>query len=121
MLFECVGGDLCGKVFKLMPPKSTMVVYGNLTRKDPTFESTDFRWNDKNITSLVLFRWLAQLTSEERQKWFKQVVDDIQSGAKIFGTKVIKEVPLEEWKTAMEESEKVAGEGKILLNCRRQQ
>lgn len=38
VLFECVGGDLPGDVFIKMPPKSIMVVYGNLTKQRITFE-----------------------------------------------------------------------------------
>lgn len=66
VLFECVGGDLAGNVFAKMPPKSVMVVYGCLSKVKPTFDSYDFRWGDKNITSLILFRWLKGLTHEER-------------------------------------------------------
>lgn len=32
VLFECVGGDLAGDIFLRMPAKSSMVVYGNLTK-----------------------------------------------------------------------------------------
>lgn len=38
VLFECVGGDLAGEIFLRMPPKSFMVVYGNLTKQKVTFE-----------------------------------------------------------------------------------
>ncbi len=32
VLYECVGGELPGKVFAKMPQKSIMVVYGNLSK-----------------------------------------------------------------------------------------
>ena len=38
VIFECVGGDLAGDIFKLMPPKSHMVVYGNLSKQKISFE-----------------------------------------------------------------------------------
>lgn len=38
IMFECVGGDLPGEIFKRMPAKSIMVVYGNLTKQKTTFE-----------------------------------------------------------------------------------
>jgi len=38
VLFECVGGDLAGEIFKMMPSKSVMVVYGNLSKQKNTFE-----------------------------------------------------------------------------------
>jgi len=76
-LFECIGGDLPGKIFAVMPPKSYMVVYGNLSKVNPTFDSTDFRWSDKNITSLILFRWIQSIPLEERVNWFNKVTDDL--------------------------------------------
>jgi len=59
VLLECLGGDLPGDIFAKMVPKSWMVVYGGLTKQRPTFDAYDFRWGDKNITSFVLYRWLA--------------------------------------------------------------
>ena len=38
VLFECVGGDLPGEIFKRMPAKSHMVVYGNLSKQKVSFE-----------------------------------------------------------------------------------
>lgn len=72
-----------------------MVVYGTLTGVNPSFDAYDLRWSDKNITSFVLYRWLASLTPEVRESWFKLVVDDLQhkDGA-VFGSTVIKEVEL---------------------------
>ena len=119
MLFECVGGELPGKVFAKMPPKSTMVVYGNLSKQNPSFDSYDFRWGDKNITSLILFRYISAIPAEERQKCFKLVTEDLASGGAIFGSRIVKEVLLDEWEAAIPESEKVASEGKYLICCKR--
>lgn len=32
VIFECVGGDQAGHILNLMPEKSTMVIYGNLSK-----------------------------------------------------------------------------------------
>lgn len=38
-------------------------------------------------------------------------------GGKVFGTKIVKTVPLEEFKQAVDEYESVATQGKILIKC----
>jgi len=43
------------------------------------------------------------------------VADDLVNGGKLFGTKVVKMVPLVDWEKAFDESMKVASQGKILL------
>lgn len=56
----------------------------------------------------MMFRWVCSLSDEERNKWFKFLADDLRDGGKIFGSKIIKEVTLNEIKDAIPESEKVA-------------
>ena len=68
----------------------------------------------------MMFRWVSSLPLEERRKWFDYVGDDLHNGGKIFGSKIAKEVPLEDWKNAIYDSEKVASEGKYLISCKRQ-
>ena len=43
------------------------------------------------------------------------IANDLKEGGKIFGTKIHKVEPLANWEAAMEESVKVASQGKILL------
>ncbi len=119
VLFECVGGDLAGDLFRLMPAKSIMVVYGNLTKQKTTFEPQEFHWADKQIVGLMMFRWVSSMEYPERRKWFDFVADDLANGGHIFGSKIFTEVPLEEWLPAITESEKAASSGKFLINCRR--
>ncbi|CDW73037.1 zinc-binding dehydrogenase family protein [Stylonychia lemnae] len=120
ILFECLGGDLPGDIFAKMVSKSWMIVYGSLTKKRSTFDAYDFRWNDKNITSFILNRWIVSLEPEVRQQQFQRVADDLQNNqGHIFGSQIVKEVPLEDWKEAMEESEKLASEGKFIIKCHR--
>jgi len=59
ILYEYLGGDLPGKIFKMMPPASWMLCIGNLTDSPTTFDSNDLRWNGKNITSMAMPRYFA--------------------------------------------------------------
>ena len=120
VIFECVGGDLAGNIFLKMPAKSIMVVYGNLSKQKTTFEPQEFHWADKQIVGLMMFRWVSSMDYPERRKWFDYVAEDLHKGGAIFGSQIVKEVPLEEWESAIEESEKVASEGKYLINSKRQ-
>lgn len=65
-----------------------------------------------------MYRWVTSLTSEEREKWFKIVTDDIEhNDGKIFGSHIVKTMPLSKWKEALFESEKDASQGKYLVDC----
>ena len=66
-----------------------------------------------------MFRWVCSLPYEERRKWFDYVADDLKNGGAIFGSRIVKEVPLEEWEAAIPDSEKSASEGKYLISCKR--
>lgn len=70
VIFECVGGALAGDIFKLMPAKSHMVVYGNLSKQKISFEPQEFHWADKHIVGLMMFRWVSSIPLDERRKWF---------------------------------------------------
>jgi len=115
VLFECVGGDLAGDIFLKMPAKSTMVVYGNLNKTRITIEPQEFHWSDKQVVGLMMYRWVCSLTLEDRSRWFKVVADDLASGGKIFGSAIVKTVPLAEWKAAIADSEHDASQGKYLI------
>ncbi len=66
---------------------------------------------------MVMGRWLWGLAPEERARWFKVVVDDLVGGGKIFGSEVIKTVPLAHWREALSESQRDATQGKYLVDC----
>ena len=44
-----------------------------------------------------MYRWVTSLTLEERKKWFDYVAEDLYNGGAIFGSKIAKEVKLEDW------------------------
>ena len=94
-----------------------MVVYGNLTKQKISFDPVEFHWSDKQIVGLMMFRWVCSLSEEERVGWFKEVATDIANGGKIFGSKVVKKMPLKEWRAALDQSEKEASHGKYVIDC----
>jgi NADPH:quinone reductase-like Zn-dependent oxidoreductase len=68
IIFECVGGSLPGVIFKLMAPKSHMVVYGNLSQEQVSFD-VSFHTLDKLISGIRMPSWTSSLPAEELTKW----------------------------------------------------
>ena len=116
MLFEYIGGDLPGQIFALMPRGSELVIVSNLTGQSVPINTGDVLFNDKRVSGFFLGRWLTTSSPETVGKAYKEVADDLASGGKIFGSQIVKEVPLSEFKEAILESTKIATEGKILIN-----
>ena len=56
----------------------------------------------------MMFRWVCSLSPEDRLYWFNFVANDLETGGKIFGSNIIKTVPLASWESALSESEKEA-------------
>ncbi|CDW91391.1 zinc-binding dehydrogenase family protein [Stylonychia lemnae] len=120
ILLECIVGNIPGDILAKMPPKSLMVAYGILSNIRLSFDSFDLIKNDKCIQSFFLYRWLNSLEPEIKKQWFERVADDLQNNkCQIFGTKIVKQIALEEWREAIDESEKVASQGKYIIKCAR--
>ena len=83
-----MGGDFSAKVFEKLPPKSKLIVVGNLTSQPlGGFNSGDFIFNGKSVRAFFLWAYLAEeITPQEAAEWFKKVSDDLRDGGKIFGT-----------------------------------
>ena len=68
------------------------------------------------VIGFILYNWMKTVDDETRKKAFETVAEDLRTGGKIFGTHISKEVPLSKFKEALQESEKLSSEGKILIN-----
>ena len=93
-----------------------MVVLANLSKEDVPFNTGDILFNNKKVSAFLLFKWLATSSEETLTNAKKVLADDLASGGKIFGSQIVKEVPLSQFKEAIAESKTIATEGKILIN-----
>lgn len=109
------GGELPGLVLHKMPHGSTTYAYGALAGDFFKYHPGHFIFSQHTVTGFWLGPWLGTLTGEEKMKWFGAVVSDLSTGGEIFGSNVVKTYPLAEFATAIEESVKVASEGKVIL------
>ena len=66
VLLDCVGGKLASEVIMRMPPKSTMVMYGNLSNEKIEIDPRPFYRNEKSIESVFLIGWILDLKEEDR-------------------------------------------------------
>ncbi|CDW83403.1 zinc-binding dehydrogenase family protein [Stylonychia lemnae] len=113
---SCVGGDLTGRVFKMMPPKSQLIIVGNLSEKDLTLPVTQLFLEGKQIRGFFLERYLKEeLTQAQFSQLCDVVREDFKNGGKVFGVSATKEMDLKEWDKALNELDNIHG-GKILLN-----
>lgn len=93
-----------------------MVVLSNLSQENLSLDTNDIVFNDKTLRAFNLFQWLATSSPETIKNAHTLIADDLAAGGKIFGTQIVKEVTLDQFKEAIEESGKIATEGKILIN-----
>lgn len=113
--FDAIGGEFSSKVLSLMPNFSTMYVYGNLSGEPIQYNPRNLIFKGHNISNFFICNWIQNLTSEEKEKWFGSIVDDINSGGAIFGSKILKSFPISEYLEAMKYSKEHASEGKVIL------
>lgn len=61
MAFDAIGGDMTGKLLKLMPKSSTAYVYGVLSKTlIQTSDTVDMLYNDKTMKGFLLPNWMKQ-------------------------------------------------------------
>lgn len=109
------GGELPGLVLHKMPHGSTTYAYGALSGDYFKYHPGHFIFSQHTVTGFWLGPWLGTLSSDEKKKWFGAVVTDLSTGGETFGSNVVKTYPIAEFATAIEESVKVASEGKIII------
>jgi NADPH:quinone reductase len=113
--FDAIGGKFPSKVLSLMPNNSTMYVYGNLSGEPIYYDATNLIFKGHNISHFFVWAWINNLSAEDKSKWFGCIVDDINSGGEIFGTKISKSFPLSEFEEGMRYAKEHASEGKVIL------
>ena len=88
-----------------------------MTKQPLVVNSADMIFKLKTIKGFMVMSWFMGLSQEERNIYFEMISADLKEGGKVFGTHFVKTVPLAQWKEAMMESDSVASQGKILINC----
>lgn len=109
-LIDTVGGEMSGKLFSWMPSQSEMILVGNLSSQDMSLCTTEFFIHNKRIRGFNLEDYLRDEVSDDnrifnftynRKRFFQIIQDDINSGGKIFGATIAKEMNLDQWNEAL--------------------
>ena len=113
--FDCVGGNLPGKILSLLPNDSTLYNFGNLELKKLGIDSGSLIFKNKKVQGWWLLNWLKNISQEEKKKWFEYVSDDIKSGSDLFLTKISDEFTMKQINDAMKYYLNSMSEGKVFL------
>lgn len=110
-----MSGDFPAKVFAEMPANSEFVIIGNLTMANLDLNTTDVLFHNKTLRSYLMMHEMAVLPQQEKDRIFKIISDDLRDGGKIFGSKIVKEIELENYEEGFNIQNQLATDGKILL------
>ena len=112
LAFDAVGGILTGQILASMPPKSTILIYGNLSLTDPTISSFQVLTDDKKIEGFFLGNW-TKAVGIPRLLWSLYAVQ--KHFHSDFTTEVGKRYRMSEIQAAIVHAQHNASEGKTLL------
>ena len=110
--YDAIAGDFTPKIFKMMPPKSIISVYGALSGK---LDITVNLWGlfaDKTLNSFGVYTAYATLSFEEKVKLAEYIQGRLKTTLK---SDVAKTFPLEKINEAIAHSEEFASKGKTLI------
>ena len=115
VFFDCVGGNLAGKILSLLPNNSTLYNFGNLELKKLGIDSSSLIFKNKKVEGWWLLNWLKNLSSEEKKQWFNYIAEDIKKGSDLFLTEISHEFNLKQINDAIKHYSTSMSEGKVLL------
>jgi NADPH2:quinone reductase len=114
--FDCLGGEMTGKLISLLPNGSTLFHYGNLLEQDiGKVQSADLIFKDKTVCGWWMVRWMQSLSQDEMIYWWSFVQSEIKSYSTIFETDISKEFKLEDINKAIDFYKSHSSEGKVIL------
>ena len=112
MFMDCVGGNYAGQVFNVLPPKSTMVNYGRLSKENlGSVDLGELYYKDKRIRGFWLKNFLETISPEKLHIIRQNVIENCD----LFKQKIRNTYPIEEFEKGTREAIKDQSEGKILL------
>ncbi len=78
---DAVGGELSGNILSIMPPHSSMVIYGGLSVMPVgNIDTLEIIFHGKELRGFNLNHWLDGLKKEDKQKVFETVKSLIHNG-----------------------------------------
>lgn len=116
IFFDCVGGDMTGKMFSALPDGAILYHYGNLEfKRIGGIDSSEFLFKKKEMKGWWMTHWVRSITPEELKKWKDYIIEDFKSKSPIFFTAYSKIYPLDQVQQAIEYYTQNMSEGKVII------
>jgi len=114
IFFDCVSGELGGKVFSAMPRETSTYVYGALDLTPYSLPAGEFLFTDKILRGFWMSTYLSQ-NPKLVPELNKQVMENLEGGD--YKMTVSKRFKYENWEEAVEYYQNNMSKGKVLLQA----
>ncbi len=112
LLLDAIGGKLTGQLVEASPPKSTILVYGNLSLEPPLFSAIRLLNDHKKIEGFFLGNWTREISITGLLKSILAVQRLTHTD---FASKIAKKFSIVDIELALAHATQKASEGKSLL------
>ncbi len=114
--FDCVGGDMTGRLFYALPDGAVMYHFGNLEGKRVAgIDSSELLFKRKELRGWWLMNWMREIGVDVIMKCHNFVVTEFLKEDNIFKTNYSRDFKLEEFNQALKYYSKNMSQGKIIL------
>jgi NADPH2:quinone reductase len=114
--FDCLGGDMTGKLLNCLPIGGILYNFGNLQEKDlATIHPSELIFKDKTIMGWWLVRWMQSLSQKDLEYYWGFIKVELQSDSKLFETDISKAFNLDDINKGIDFYTSNMKEGKVLI------
>jgi len=114
--FDCVGGEMTGRLLFALPDESIMYHFGNLELKRISgIDSSELLFKKKELRGWWMPNWLREAGVEHLIKCRAFIVEEFKKSDNVFKTNFSKEFSLEDFDKALDYYSKNMSEGKVIM------
>ena len=114
--FDCVGGEMTGRLLTALPDESVLYHFGNLENKNVSaINSSDLLFKKKEVKGWWLMTWMKEVGVETLIKSREYIAEEFKNKDNIFKTNYSKDFNLQDFDKALDYYSKNMSEGKVIL------
>jgi len=114
--FDCVGGEMTGRLLLALPDESIMYHFGNLEGKRVSgIDSSELLFKKKELRGWWLMNWLREVPIDVVVKSRNYIIEEFQKSDNVFKTNFSKDFTLEDFDKALDYYSKNMSEGKVIM------
>lgn len=111
--FDCIGGDMLGRILYAMPPNSEIRLLGAFSEKPIMAGLQDLLFLNKTIKGFWGSKIVEGFTQEQTYKYMQEVQTHLKD---ILRSEIAKVFKMSEYREAVKSYKELSGKGKILIN-----